>query len=237
MPLTIIASAPLLYELGGPESVQLTFLNGPIESPPITGVAEQYDGPYFRFFDDDIPSTFLADMERLSSKGNYDVSPEDAVRQSFRERGYTTASSSQGCDFLEQYIEKSALAPFDGVLGFSEGAAIAATLLLRRSARKQRPLFRFAIFICGLVPLRHDINDVALADEAVERVEIPTAHIIGSKDSVKKASLALFNFCKPSQASLYDHSSGHAIPWGGSTSAMAEEIRSVMRRSIVDEGG
>ena len=47
--------------------------------------------------------------------------------------------------------------PFDGVMGFSQGAALAASLILER--RKKNPfdeIFKFAIFICATLPFNRD---------------------------------------------------------------------------------
>ena len=41
--------------------------------------------------------------------------------------------------------------PFDGLLGFSQGAALAASLIMKHSDQSQ-PLVKCAIFICGLSP-------------------------------------------------------------------------------------
>ena len=140
--------------------------------------------------------------------------------------------SSRACDFLQLYAEQHDDAPFDGVLGFSEGASVAASLILPQSRRKQTIPFKFAIFICAIPPYRSDRDDIMLADETDECVEIPTAHIVGSKDPVYQGSRTLSDLCHQPSASIYDHGGAHEIPWNlESTQGIAKEIRSVGERS------
>lgn len=47
--------------------------------------------------------------------------------------------------------------PFDGVMGFSQGAAIAASILLHCEAEQKASPFRFAIFICSPLPFSHSL--------------------------------------------------------------------------------
>lgn len=47
--------------------------------------------------------------------------------------------------------------PFDGVMGFSQGAALAASLILEQRKRNSlEDLFKFAIFICATLPFNQD---------------------------------------------------------------------------------
>lgn len=46
----------------------------------------------------------------------------------------------------------------DGVMGFSQGAAVAASLILHRQLVNEIPLFRVAIFICSPVPFSRSLD-------------------------------------------------------------------------------
>lgn len=178
--------------------------------------------------------------------------------------------------------------PFDGIMGFSQGASLAASLLLQRQLDhpSKPPQFQFAIFICGLLPFsphpdfhkelyddfRHQAanapraspnekitlvrsafnNDIewmsavssaitkrpsaAVAQQVIAmfeslkgnsrqsmptawhplwdapRIDIPTAHIIGAKDSWMPQSLLLKELCVEGQSRLFDHRGGHEVP-------------------------
>ena len=222
--------APVMYELAKTEKVGFYFVNGPIEAPAATGIADQYEGPYYRFFDSGAPhiTQLTATVESFLRQAK---SPEDCGR-SLRALGLEDVGSARACDFLQDYVGQHKDGPFDGVLGFSEGGSIAASLIFRQSGAKQAVSFKFAIFICSLPPFRSDRNDIMLADEIDERVKIPTAHIVGSKDPIYLGSRALYNLCNRTSASIFDHGGAHAIPWNlASTQRIAEEIRSVGKRS------
>uniref|UniRef100_A0A0D2XFP9 Serine hydrolase domain-containing protein n=1 Tax=Fusarium oxysporum (strain Fo5176) TaxID=660025 RepID=A0A0D2XFP9_FUSOF len=75
--------------------------------------------------------------------------------------------------------------PFDGVVGFSQGAAITASVLAHYSKKNplepQTNLFKFAMFICGSKPFTYDgMNRIDQCGKPV--VQIPTAHVVGKKD-------------------------------------------------------
>ena len=222
--------APVKYELAKTEKAEFCFVNGPIETPAATGVSGEFEGPYYRFFDDGAPhiNQMTGSVKSCLQQAR---SPEDYGRR-MREIGMGDAGSSRACDFLQDYVEQHDDAPFDGVLGFSEGASVAASLILRQSRRKQTIPFKFAVFICAIPPYRSDRDDIMLADETDERLDIPTAHIVGSKDAGYQGSKALYNLCHQPSASIFDHVGAHEIPWDlATTQGIAKEIRSVGERS------
>ncbi|KAM0798591.1 serine hydrolase FSH [Usnea florida] len=222
--------APVKYELAKTVRAELHFINGPNEARAATGIAEQFDGPYYRFFDSRAP--YISQMTGVSEAFLRQAeSPEDFGR-GLREAGLEDAGLSRACDFLQQYVEQHDSDPFDGVLGFSEGATIAASLILRQCREKGSSLFKFAIFVCCTVPpLRSDREDILLADETAERIDIPTAHIVGYKDPGYQGGRALYNLCNQSSASIFDHGGTHTIPWDlASTRGISKTIGSVVER-------
>ena len=141
-------------------------------------------------------------------------------------------NSSTTCDFLEQHLAQHRNAPYDGVLGFSEGASVAAALMLRQNSQGKAWPFQFAIFICGVPPFRWDSNDVLLPNETAQRIHIPTAHVLGAEDPKRHASRIMYELCQESCASLDYHGGDHTIPWDlKSTALIAEAILKVLRRS------
>ena len=139
----------------------------------------------------------------------------------------------QAVNDLSSYV--SAEGPFDGVMGFSQGAALAAMLLARDSSLVP---FSFAIFLCAGLPfceaslrkgvLRH-------LDPKVDRelIWVPTAHIVGAKDDALEASLGLKDLCYERARGVFDHGAGHEMPVSPKdvTGDMARCVEDVIARA------
>ena len=71
--------------------------------------------------------------------------------------------------------------PFDGIIGYSEGATVAATMLLYEKRQREwygkEPMFKYAIFFAGWPPVDPKTHAQVLADESDERIDIRTLHI------------------------------------------------------------
>ena len=112
---------------------------------------------------------------------------------------------------LENYLEDQG--PFDAVLGFSQGAILAATFMVKE-ARENRitTAFRCAIFFsCPAVvdPLRCKVLD---AETDGEILCVSTAHIFGSKDPAPDACFNVSQVCDRRKSEVYEHDCGHEIP-------------------------
>ena len=221
-----------MYEISKSDTIEFFFIEGPVECAPGIGIEEQYDGPYHRFLDEDAPHmTQVVGPARALRKSA--TSAEDFARE-LAKRDLASVGSSHACDYVEQKVEEHVDGPFDGILGFSEGASVAASLMLRRAAQNKIPLFRYAIFFCAILTLRFDGKGAILADERPERISVPTLHFVGSRDPAHLSSMTLFNLCDPDLAILYDHGKGHTIPWGPHTENIAKGIREVIQRAQTD---
>ncbi|KAK0533691.1 hypothetical protein OC835_002946 [Tilletia horrida] len=202
---------------------------------------------------------------------------------------------------------KSHLGPFDGIAGFSQGGALAASIAARycsSTTDKQSP-FRFAIFLCTGLPLGWEklgldvkaatagsmtlTNDASYADggwstvitpvrtppadgassngseyddgddevllgiaatapstptsspklkthamdtyfqaELVPspptKITIPTAHIIGKRDSVNARGAQLYERSTEGTRFLHEHAAGHSIPRTAATTKGIEQV-------------
>lgn len=145
---------------------------------------EEYFGkpPYFRFIqpDQDVDKTQQDDiLARIRDFPDCET-PEDTMRELMREG---IAPSSRSTDNALKYLTRimQERGPFDAIIGYSEGATVAATLLLheqRKSNRKGiKPMFRYAIFFAGWPPVDPDSHAMILSDESDATIEIPTCHI------------------------------------------------------------
>ncbi|KAI2473291.1 serine hydrolase-domain-containing protein [Annulohypoxylon bovei var. microspora] len=106
----------------------------------------------------------------------------------------------------------------DGLIGYSEGAMMAASICAEENRRwEERGIprrIKFAIFFAGSPPLvsEGDVFVAKLADEYGTSIDIPTFHVFGSNDPLVYSSVALYNACNQDEAQLYDHGLGHLVP-------------------------
>ncbi|KAK8151300.1 serine hydrolase FSH [Phyllosticta citrichinensis] len=106
----------------------------------------------------------------------------------------------------------------EGILGYSEGATVAATMIFEEKRlweRYGRPRkLKSAIFFAGWPPVAIDQKDVrcVLADECDDVLDVPTLHIVGCDDPYIHGAMALFNVCDEDTAELFDHGKGHTVP-------------------------
>ncbi|KAJ5628113.1 hypothetical protein N7490_010341 [Penicillium lividum] len=124
-----------------------------------------------------------------------------------------------------------------GVIGYSEGAEIAASLILeeeRLSKESGRiPRIKCAIFMCGWPPKDPVTGNIVLADDYDrEVIKIPTCHVVGAMDPFLDGSMALYNLCDPDTADLFDHGGGHVIPRSKETLTDLTEVIRDMIRSV-----
>lgn len=105
--------------------------------------------------------------------------------------------------------------PFDGVIGFSHGAALAFGFLADHARKNpfDAPLFRCSVFLGAMPPFRMNEAQVITYDQGMDNVvRIPTLHVTGKLDFVYQHSLKLFALCSGSWAKLLTHEKGHEIP-------------------------
>ena len=145
---------------------------------------------------------------------------------------------SKGTEAIQQVLDRiyrilDEEGPFDGIIGNSEGATIAATFLidyLQRVAKKNRQAdLKCAVFMSGGAPFTADGKDVLLADEHGQVITIPTCHIIGWNDSVVDGAIALYHLCNEDSATVVDHGKGHMVPHDEASSRiMVKGIRDLI---------
>ena len=117
---------------------------------------------------------------------------------------------------LAQYVMEDG--PFDGVMGFSMGAALAVTLLLNyRQLGFVEPPFKFAILLCSVLP--HDWDALRsgkvepLVPTRVAPIEIPTVHFWSPKDvAFSSQSRQVMEVCDATSRVDLQHQSGHDMP-------------------------
>lgn len=118
------------------------------------------------------------------------------------------------CRGLQEALETVAqalatLGPFDGLLGFSQGAALAAYVCALGQAGDPRfPLPRFIILVSGFCPRGLGLKEPIFQSP----MSLPSLHIFGDTDRVipSQESMQLAN--RFLGAITLTHSGGHFIP-------------------------
>ncbi|KAL9089977.1 MAG: hypothetical protein Q9165_005506 [Trypethelium subeluteriae] len=133
----------------------------------------------------------------------------------------TPAAVQQTVDDLDAYI--AAEGPFDAVMGFSQGAKMAATYIvhkIRQDPQQQRmqPTFKCAVFFSGSPPL----DLVALQQGSArtmdseidgEVIHIPTVHFWGATESDDPTCGPTLNYlCNAKMRHTIIHAGGHEVP-------------------------
>lgn len=150
----------------------------------------------------------------------------------------STESCLKGLHDLERLVDEEG--PFDGVMSFSLGATLAASLMVHRllkDPRKERlqPTFRCAIFFCGGIPevisTGNGTERRALSFEVDgELIDVPTAHIWGANDHLYPTfGVVLSQLCDEHKRSVFVHQGGHEIPGPRDPDALQQAIRAIKR--------
>ncbi len=147
-------------------------------------------------------------------------------------------------NYLAEFVASEG--PFDAVMGFSQGASLAATLILRsHEARKGDPSsahyqpnpFKCAVFLSGQLPFdcaaleRGEIRQLDPDHDDVV-MEIPTANFWGVNDTLYPgASPKLCRLCAEGSRLEVTHMAGHGIPSkGDELERMAVAFRATLQQ-------
>lgn len=130
---------------------------------------------------------------------------------------------------LKSYI--AAEGPFDGVMAFSNGAALAATLLIGSQKASSSP-FKCAVFLSGGIPFDeealHQDKVANLQPTESHMITIPTAHVWGSNDQLWAwTSETLSNMCDGNLRSVYTHAGVHEVPGSRSKEAVTGALQAI----------
>jgi predicted esterase len=117
-------------------------------------------------------------------------------------------------DYLYEVIEEQG--PFDGIIGFSQGATIACAFMLNHICRNPLDppfaLFRYAVFFSGAGIM--DVEGITCLEGTSTHplIDIPSLHVCGEADKMYKDSLTLYKICNSENAELIPHKLGHTVP-------------------------
>lgn len=170
---------PFLQDLEIDNAATFHFIQGPHEAVPPEGYEEYFGGkPYYRFVEHN-EATGGVDVLKKIRDFPEGATAEDMLRELLSNGADGRASLRDAIDYLFRIIEEEG--PFDGILGYSEGASIAATLILveqRRFLEQGIPrTLKCGIFFAGWPPMTPELDAMVLSDESELMIDVPSCHI------------------------------------------------------------
>ncbi|KAM7273530.1 hypothetical protein ACFE04_028194 [Oxalis oulophora] len=135
-----------------------------------------------------------------------------------------TEGFDQSLTFLKKVFSEEG--PFDGILGFSQGAAMAALVCAQREKLHGEVDFRFAILCSGFA--------VKLNKVKKGSINCPSLHIFGSEPGkdrqiANNASRELASLFEDGCSVVIEHDSGHIVP---TRSPYIDEIKEFLQRFL-----
>ena len=124
--------------------------------------------------------------------------------------------------------------PFDGLLGFSQGATLGAILCLAPSSLPPLPPLRFAVLVSGFMPRDPALELlVGTADGRPPlRVPLPSLHVMGENDQLVAATSSRRLSDCFAGATLHYHEGGHLVPSSADFRALLKDF--VTRLGVSD---
>ncbi|KAE8355131.1 serine hydrolase FSH [Aspergillus coremiiformis] len=225
---------PLITELQRTNTAHFHFTQGSILTHPPPEF-ESYFGPppHYRFIQvrDDFMST-LRSLPKIRTREQAIHYLETGTKDDLAVQTSRAAVTA----ILEQIDQNASI---QGLIGYSEGAAIAASVMIEEQRRKKetgRPVrIKCAVFISGwpAIDIRSGNCIVPSDEDGEEYIPVPTCHVIGAEDVFLEGSKVLYEICNGENAEFFDHGGGHIIPRNARTlRELGDVIRAMVRDSL-----
>jgi len=199
---------------GAPLSIKS---NGASSSPSDTSIHNQWEQKRLR-------RGWLLSPEQYNAPNsipqNEDLDDEQYHRQ--------IAGLKESLDIIDNVLDTQG--PWDGILGFSQGASIASLLAARECRERTKRRFKFAISCSGY-------SSPLLSDKEQERtISMPSLHVYGATKQDRQISQpeskSLWEQFDATKRVLLRHNAGHVIP---STRLAAARIAEFIAWAKVEE--
>ena len=173
----------------------------------------QYDAasPLIKYYFPDAPHAATGPTEDVVLKhfgdGPYNEWWRFVQREGQNDVDVQLVGQHETLEYLEHYIDEHG--PFDVVLGFSQGAAVAVFLANHFRKRQGRIPWRINVLVAGSAAKSHQH---LYRDIASEALAMPTIIINGEADYLWDYFADFNDFFDPAQRWIFVHPSGHKFP-------------------------
>ncbi|KAI9658932.1 MAG: hypothetical protein M1821_001892 [Bathelium mastoideum] len=145
------------------------------------------------------------------------------------------AAVQQVVNDLDEYVE--AEGPFDAVMGFSQGAQMAANYMVYKATRQQhmRPPFKCAVFFSAapagwLVSLQQDSCRPMDPEVDGEVIRIPTVHFWDATDPESSVCAPILSrVCNAKLRQDVFHEGGHEIPGAKDRKSLTAAVEAIRK--------
>lgn len=207
---TLPSTAPLARAFASGGGVDFHCVDAPNEVEEAPGVAAYYGGPYLGWLE--FPN----------------INTDEAVPRE---------TLDDAMEYIDEIVEEDG--PFDGILGFSQGATMAFCYLHYRL--RTRPFdppflpFSCAIFISASGTAKDQGTLVEYVGSTGRSITIPTLHVYGKQDDSSVAATTMFDYCKAGgHVEFLLHPYGHNIPTDAESSQrILKAIKALEKKSAI----
>ena len=204
---------PIVRDLEQDGTASFHFIHGDVETTPPNGFFGS--APHLRFAEHYCGTSTDQEFYDKICNAPHQLTPEQKYRELLHSsRPQSNHNGQKISDRLHGILINDG--PFDGIIGYSEGASMAASLVidyLRKCAQKEIPVsLKCAVFMSGGPPPLQDGTGLILADDHGQIITMPTCHIMGYNDPLIDGVLALYHVCDQASATIVDHGNGHLLP-------------------------
>ncbi|GLA43470.1 hypothetical protein AnigIFM63309_001397 [Aspergillus niger] len=172
---------PLQKNLAADDTASFYCVNAPHAAIAPPGQIEYFGPPpHYRWLDYPGVTEGALFTTVRGARNTSHTTPEEALR-SVISNDIAWTNYYDLMKYIDETLEKNP--DIDGLVGYSEGASIAAAYILREQQREQETgrtrRIKCAVFLAGIPPVNSERGFI-FADEREDMIDLPTVHVVGA---------------------------------------------------------
>ncbi|CAF0933727.1 unnamed protein product [Rotaria sordida] len=141
---------------------------------------------------------------------------------------YNYDTIKESIEYIVNYIHNNG--PFDGLLGFSQGAIVCATMVLNIPNWSILPSCIKLVILIGCPPINDETIKPILETFDKQNQLLPSLHVSGMNDTLITTDMRekMYKYFNPLVAEFYSHKGGHYCP---NDSDFRQKLRDFIQRA------